>query len=73
LLLKILVTLYIESIKVNYNGKDYQTKKITVNVSKGQKTYSSITNQLNSSIIPTVNYLPKYLVPKTNHILEKIY
>ena len=28
--------LYIESIKVNYDGKDYQTERIAINVSKGQ-------------------------------------
>ena len=28
--------LFIESIKVNYDGKDYQTERITINVTKGQ-------------------------------------
>jgi len=40
-------TLSIESIKVNYNGKDYQTKKITVNVSKGQENTVSSNNKKN--------------------------
>ena len=33
-------TLSIESIKVNYNGKDYQTNKITVNVSQKEEQTS---------------------------------
>jgi hypothetical protein len=42
-------TLSIESIKVNYNGKDYQTKKITVNVSKGQQNTVSSNNKKTTS------------------------
>ena len=42
-------TLSIESIKVNYNGKDYQTKKITVNVSKGQQNTVSSNNKKTNS------------------------
>ena len=32
--------LFIESIKVNYNGKDYQTERIAINVTKGQNNIS---------------------------------
>ena len=40
--------LIIESIKVNFDGKDYQTKRININVSKGQVN-NSTTQQKNSS------------------------
>ena len=32
--------LFIESIKVNYDGKDYQTERIAINVTKGQNNIS---------------------------------
>ena len=33
--------LFIESIKFNYDGKDYQTERIAINVSKGQNNNNS--------------------------------
>ena len=43
--------LFIESIKVNYEGKDYTTDQITINVSKGQnsKTSTSSPNPVSNS------------------------
>ena len=37
--------LVIAAIKVSYNGKDYNTEKIIVNVGQGQKKNSSNTNK----------------------------
>jgi hypothetical protein len=41
--------LFIESIKVNYDGKDYQTEIIQINVSKGQKNITSSESTKSSS------------------------
>ncbi len=41
--------LFIESIKVNYDGKDYQTERIAINVSKGQNNNIALPSAKTSS------------------------
>ena len=50
-------TLIIAAIKVSYNGKDYSTEKIIVNVGKGQKNNSSKsnTNSNNSKLFAKIS------------------
>lgn len=79
--------LFIESIKVNYGGKDYQTERIAINVTKGQNNISQSpaksTSNTNSKLFARIscsktspyigeNILVKYKIYQSSYHIRNI-